>query len=58
MIPLIILFAQMMGSVGKLMGPVDGNGPPGPSQFALVTEAGDPITTEAPASEILRIETP
>lgn len=58
MIITIILAAQMMGSVGKLMGPVDGSGPPGPSEFALVTEAGDPITTEAPAPEILRVETP
>lgn len=54
----IVLFAQMMGGVGKLMGPGTANGAPGPSEFAIVTEAGDPITTEAPAPEILRVETP
>jgi hypothetical protein len=58
MITTIILFAQMMGGVGKLMGPGTATGAPGPSEFAIVTEDGNPITTEAPAPEILRVETP
>lgn len=57
MILSLFVFAQMMGGVGKLMGPVSGNGTPTPppATFAILTESGSKLTTEAGSP--LRIET-
>jgi hypothetical protein len=60
MILTVFLFAHMMGSVGKLMGPVSNNGAPTPppATFAILTEAGSKLTTEAGIPLRLETDTP